>query len=84
MTQTVILTSKGNWNIQVDGTKTEVVTGAVTETYKDTKTETVTGDVTETFSEINHNLLQVTKTVKPQLSQIQKQKLEFQIQKQVQ
>ena len=50
MTQTVILTSKGNWNIQVDGTKTEVVTGAVTQTYKDKKTETVTGDVKETYS----------------------------------
>ena len=42
---------KGNWNIQVDGTKTEVVTGAVTQTYKDTKTETVTKAVTETYSD---------------------------------
>ena len=41
---------KGNWNIQVDGTKTEVVTGAVSETYKSTKTENVTGAVQETFS----------------------------------
>ena len=40
----------GNWNIQVDGTKTEVVTGAVSETYKSTKTENVTGAVQETFS----------------------------------
>ena len=40
---------KCNWNIQVDGSKTEVVTGAVTETYKDTKTETVTGAVSETY-----------------------------------
>ena len=38
------------WHIDAaDGTKTEVVTGAVTETYKDTKTETVTGSVSETY-----------------------------------
>ena len=41
---------KGNWNKQVDRTKTEVVTGAVSETYKSTKTENVTGAVQETFS----------------------------------
>ncbi len=40
---------KGDWNIQVDGKKTEVVTGAVSETYKDTKTEKVTGTVSETY-----------------------------------
>ena len=33
-----------------NGTKTEVVTGAVSETYKSTKTENVTGAVQETFS----------------------------------
>ena len=34
---------KGNWNIQVDGDKTEVVTGKVSETYKSNQTTNITG-----------------------------------------
>ena len=34
---------KGNWNIQVDGDKTEVVTGKVSETYKANQTTNITG-----------------------------------------
>ena len=48
---------KGNWEVQVDGNKNEImliynqeVTGTVTETYKDTMTQNVTGNVTKTYS----------------------------------